>query len=379
LISSGHAARGWGTVRRVRVSGPASKLGTVPGISPQPPYPWPAGSATGVGSMPGTDPAEAMRIILGELPGLPHLAELPARGPAAGLAGRTAALLIDLPVETTPTGWRFTGRPGRDLRRARDLLAADLDALAEAAGGYAGPLKIQICGPWTLAAAIELARSQDPALADPGAVADLTGSLAEGLRAHLAEVSKRVPGGQPLIQLDEPSLPAVLAGQVPTASGLNRLLAPEDSEIQAGLAAIISATPVFTLVHCCAAQVPFGIIRGAGAGGVGCDLSQLGRAAEDELAEEVEAGLGIFAGVAPPAGAAPPPARELAGRVTALWQRLGWPVAREGPAAGRGVVDQVVLTPGCGLAGATAGYARAVLARCREAAALLPELIEEGP
>jgi hypothetical protein len=28
--------------------------------------------------MPGTDPAEAMRIILGELPGLPHLAELPA-------------------------------------------------------------------------------------------------------------------------------------------------------------------------------------------------------------------------------------------------------------------------------------------------------------
>ena len=65
--------------------------------------------------------------------------------------------------------------------------------------------------------------------------------------------------------------------------------------------------------------------------------------------------------------------------MTALWQRLGWPVAREGPAAGRGVVDQVVLTPGCGLAGATAGYARAVLARCREAAALLPELIEEGP
>ena len=62
--------------------------------------------------MPGTDPAEAMRIILGELPGLPHLAELPARGPGAGLTGRTAALLVDLPVETTPGGWRFASQAG---------------------------------------------------------------------------------------------------------------------------------------------------------------------------------------------------------------------------------------------------------------------------
>ena len=46
-------------------------------------FPWPPGGATGVGSMPGTDPAEAMRIVLGELPDLPHLAELPARGPGA--------------------------------------------------------------------------------------------------------------------------------------------------------------------------------------------------------------------------------------------------------------------------------------------------------
>jgi hypothetical protein len=69
----------------------------------------------------------------------------------------------------------------------------------------------------------------------------------------------------------------------------------------------------------------------------------------------------------------------VAGRVTGLWQRLGWPVARNGPARGRaGMADQVVLTPVCGLAGATPGDAQAALARCREAAALLPELIEEG-
>ncbi len=41
------------------------------------------------------------------------------------------------------------------------------------------------------------------------------------------------------------------------------------------------------------------------------------------------------------------------------------------------IAAQVVITPGCGLAGAPPDYAQAALARCREAARLLPELIEE--
>ncbi len=116
--------------------------------------------------MPGTDPAEALRVILGELPDLPHLPELPGRGPGADLTGRTAALLVDLPVETTPSGWRLAASPGRDLRRARGYLARDLDVLAEVAAGYAGPFKIQVCGPWTLAATIDLGSDRNPALAD---------------------------------------------------------------------------------------------------------------------------------------------------------------------------------------------------------------------
>jgi hypothetical protein len=334
--------------------------------------------------MPGTDPAEAMRIVLGELPDLPYLAELPARGAGAGLTGRTAALLVDLPVETTPTGWRFASRPGRDLSRARGLLATDLDALEETAGGYRGPLKIAVCGPWTLAATIELARSQDPALADPGAVADLTGSLAEGVRAHVGEVRKRVPGAQVLLQLDEPALPMVLAGGVPTASGLNRLPVPEQADAEARLAAVIEAAGAFALVHSCGPAVPFGMIKAVGAQAVSFDVSQLRREEEDGLAEIVEAGLGILAGAVP--AAAPGAARSAghglpdpsvtARRVVELWRRMGWPAAG---GAGRAVAgEQVVLAPACGLAGAPPGYARAALAHCREAARLLPELIEEG-
>ncbi len=58
---------------------------------------------------------------------------------------------------------------------------------------------------------------------------------------------------------------------------------------------------------------------------------------------------------------------------------MGWPVARGSADTGPGsVAAQVVLTPACGMAGATPEYARDAMTRCREAARLLPELIEEG-
>jgi hypothetical protein len=387
----------------------ATKLGCVPDEdSSATGYPWPAQSATGAGSMPGTDPLETMRLIFGELPDLPFLAELPGRGPGAGLTGRTAAMLVGLPAETTPRGWRLADRPGRDLRRAQSLLARDLDALEEVADGYTGVLKISACGPWTLAATTELPRSQEPVLADQGAVSDLTASLAEGLVGHVAEVAARVPGARLLLQLDEPALPAVLAGRVPSASGLNRVRAVEPADAEAGLRTVLTAAGAAgapALVHCCAPSVPLGMIRDAGAAAAGIDLGQLRPAEEDVLAAAVEAGLGIFAGAVPAtpepvparaAGAAasqpaPPPAerqssqrpsaRDAAVRVTELWRRMGWPVARPSDVAASpaaSVAAQVVLTPACGLAGAPPGYARAALASCREAARMLPELIEEA-
>ena len=146
-----------------------------------------------------------------ELPDLPHLPELPDRGPGADMTGRTAALLVDMPVQTTSRGWQLADRPGRDLSIAAGYWSEDLDVLEEVADGYTGPLKIQVCGPWTLAASLELSHSVNPALADPGAVADLAESLAEGLAAHAADVRKRVPGATLVVQIDEPSLPAVLA------------------------------------------------------------------------------------------------------------------------------------------------------------------------
>src|SRR6185312_13656261 len=136
--------------------------------------------------MPGTDIHEAARTMIGELPQLPYLPELPGRGAGADLIGRTAALLVDLAVELVPSGYRVTARPGRDHRRGVDLLRTDLDALEEAvdsAGARPAVVKVQAAGPWTLTSEIEL-RTGHKVLTDTGALREFAASLAEGLRAH---------------------------------------------------------------------------------------------------------------------------------------------------------------------------------------------------
>jgi methionine synthase II (cobalamin-independent) len=330
-----------------------------------------------VGSMPGTDAGQACRVVFGELPDLPYLPELPERGPGADITGRTAALLLDMPVQTTTGGWKLADRPGRDAARAASYWSQDLDTLEAVADGYSGAVKVQVCGPVTLAASLELPHSLDPALSDPGALADLTDSLAEGLAAHVADVRRRVPAAAVVVQLDEPSLPAALAGRVPTASGLNFVRSIEPVTAAQRLGTVLSAATTgaaSTTVHCCATGVPFRVLADAGAKGIGFDLSLLRNADIDLVAELAEAGLSFMAGALPTSAAqrlvsGPPlPARQTAEAVVGLWRRTGL-------AAGL-MARQVVITPACGLAGTSPAAARAALEHCQEAARIAAEMIE---
>lgn len=324
-------------------------------------WPWPAGAATGIGSLPGTDIAEAQRIVLGELPDLPHLAELPARGAGADMIGRGAGFLVDLPVQVYAGGWQTTSRPGRDLRRIADLLDRDVDQISAQAEAFTGSFKIQAAGPWTLAASLDLPL-RGRLLRDPGAVRDLTASLAEGLRRHVADVRARMPGATVLLQLDEPYLPAVLAGHVPTESGFSAYRAVEAADAATGLRTIVQAVDAPVIVHCCAPDLPLQVVRDAGAVAVALDLDTIKDL--DPLGEALEAGLGLFAGAAPTAGH-PPTSAQVAERVRTLWQRLSFP-ARQLPL-------QVVVTPSCGLAGASDANLRAMLSACRDAGRRLLE------
>jgi hypothetical protein len=321
------------------------------------------GPASGVGSLPGTDPAEALRLVLGELPDFPYVPELPGRGPGADLIGRGAALLVDVAFDLTPAGWRLVPRPGIDQRRAQEFLDRDLDALHDVAGSWTGLLKVQAPGPWTLAAGLERSRG-DRAVVDAGARRDLAQSLAEGLGAYAADVAARVPGARVVVQLDEPSVPAVLQGGLPTVSGFGKLSAVEAHVVEQELAAVVAALSGPVVLHCCTSRAPLDLFRAAGADALSFDLGLVQDL--DAVGSAVEAGVHLVPGVVPGTDADLPAAKATASRVQAWWRELGFP-AEQLPTA-------VTLTPSCGLAGATPGYARTAMAHVREAAKyLLPD------
>jgi methionine synthase II (cobalamin-independent) len=117
------------------------------------------------------------------------------------------------------------------------------------------------------------------------------------------------------------------------------------------------------LAHCCAADVPIGLLRGAGAKAISVDLAVLSAGAYDELATGLDAGEQVYLGVVPSAGEQPPATKAAVERVRRLLDMLGLDPEE--------VADQLVLTPACGLAGASASYTRGALRTLREAAAEL--------
>jgi methionine synthase II (cobalamin-independent) len=345
----------------------------MPNTAEQVPVPWSFGAATGVGSLPGSDPAEATRIMVGELPDFPHLVELPNAGVGRDMIGRAAAHLAELHVEYSVSGWRFAARAGADERRARTALTRDLDVLEEHTQGFVGPLKIQCAGPLTLASSVEL-HYGDKALADAGAVRDITAALAEGLAAVVRDVQRRVAGARLVVQLDEPLLPAVLEGSVPTASGFGTLPLVEETDAVEKLRAVgdaVADAGAVPIAHCCAASVPIRVFRDAGMRAVSLDATLLSEHAtdsrlsgriDDAIGEAVEAGVGLLLGLVPSTDVPLPRAQELAAPARKLWSRLGF--APES-------LSRHVVTPTCGLAGASPSWPARAYRACAEVARVL--------
>ncbi len=317
--------------------------------------------ATGVGSMPGDD-QHAFELAVGialDLPDLPFLPEVPGRGAAATMTGRGLGVVAELGADLQPAGWRLTGQSasGIDQRRARSLLAQDLDLLEERAQGLTGSFKIQVCGPWALASTVERPRG-GAVLGDHGARRELAQALGEGLGEHVRDVRRRVPGAtRVVVQLDEPTLPAVLAGRVPTASGLHTLRSidlPEVSDLLAGVLEVVVAAGGEPWVHSCAARTPLDLLRGAGARGLSVDLDQLAAEDHELLAEALDAGESVVLGVVPGRDPAHQPGdKELVVRVERWLDLVGLDLETVGPRLG--------LSPSCGLAGASGAWSREAL------------------
>lgn len=318
--------------------------------------------AAGVGSMPGDDYAESLRVVVGETPDLVAIPELPARGVQAAMTGRGMGILAELGADLQPAGWRLTGAgSGADQRRARSMLAQDLDTVEEQLQGFEGLLKVQIAGPWTLAATVERPRG-DRILADHGGRRDLAQSLAEGIREHLASVAGRVPGASLILQIDEPALPAVLAAQIPTASGWGRHRSIDKPEADTALRLVAEAgrdSGARTVLHSCASDVPVALIAGAGFDALSFDLSLTSPG--DVWASAFDNGLDLWPGVIPSLDAGGVSDSVLGRRVEEFFRALGFDINDH--------ADRLVVTPTCGLAGASPTWAKTALALARTVAA----------
>ena len=322
-------------------------------------------TASGTGSWPGTAARPAAEVVVGELgAAMAHIVELPARGVGADVVGRAGALLIDVAIDTVPRGYRVAARPGAVTRRAVSLLDEDIDALEEAwetAGlrGNGRPVKIQAPGPITLAAELELANGHR-AITDLGAVHDIAASLAEGVAAHRAAVSRRLDTPV-VVQFDEPSLPAAVAGRLAGVTTLSPV-APIDETLATTLLDIcVAAAGAEVSVHSCAPALPWKALQRSSIVAISVDVTTLAAADLDAIAEFVESGRAVVLGaVSSSTPARRPSAEEVATAVVAVTDRLGF---------GRAVLrDRIGVTPACGLAAATPQWARTAIGLARRAA-----------
>ncbi len=318
--------------------------------------------------------AAALRISFAEVPDLPYLPELPARGAAAQLVGRGTAWLSGLAVDLQPAGWRLTDRAGVDHRRARSLLRADLDVLEEVAQGYRGPVKVSVAGPWTLAATLERPRG-DKVLADHGGRRDVIQSLAEGITNLVDELQRRLPDVRLVVQLDEPLLPAVLAGSIRTASGFSRHRKIDMAEVSDAYRRLVrslsESTPesesesTSVIVHCCARHVPITLLFDAGVEAVSVDQALLDQPGWDAVGRGLESGREVLLGALPTGPRRPmPTADNLARRVLSGIRPLGLDPQ---------VAGKLIITPACGLAGLDPASAVRALRSVRTAAGIVSE------
>ena len=275
--------------------------------------------------------------------------ELPGRG-AGRRPGRPGGRAAHRPARRPAAVRLAAGRPARRRRAARRLVP------------LAGPRRARRCPPGpprpgqgpalrAVDARCRAAADRAASRCSPTPVRSAT-SWRPSPRARsstCSDVRRRLPDAPLVLQLDEPSLPAVLAGGMPLQLR-RRSFQPVPSTDGRGGAARAGRRGAASRSSCTAARTaprwrPAAPRRGERAV-AGPDRASPGTV-DDELGEAVDGGVALLAGVVPAVPGAGRRLSDPAGTVEPvrrLWRRLGLPA--ESLRAGRS------STPTCGLAGA---------------------------
>ena len=219
--------------------------------------------ATGIGSVPFTDPQDTLALIFETLPQIPYWPQMVQLGyledmtaqAARGLpglkvdeAGRMVVMDADLPRDEALAGFYEAILSGElaafafEPRDARGFFAL-LEAVASQ-GGPAAALKGQLSGPVTFAGVVKDAHGK-PILYDR----ELTQAVASGLARKLAWQAEqfREAGKAPILFLDEPLLTGFGSAYLPVSreevTGILTQTLEETREVATG--------PVILGIHCC--------------------------------------------------------------------------------------------------------------------------------
>ncbi|MDO8108243.1 hypothetical protein Q6348_13665 [Isoptericola sp. b441] len=338
---------------------------------------------TALGPWPGHKVLKAQDVAFTELAGtpagvvgMPPVVHMPKRGPYAASTARTAALLEGMAVELGPRGWTLTERPGPDLERSAALLREDLDALAVLGNVWAGPLVVTSRGPWSLAAALWLAR-EERVLSDAGAVRALVDALADGLDLLARRVREAAPHAELVAVLREPSLPDVLGGAVSAASGHDRLPAVDRAAAAAVLERMVgtlrSAGAARVVVHGGArlATRSLDVLAATSADGLGVAAAGVRGSQWEKLAPLVERGTQMWFGLPrehPRKGG--PDVPKIARVIHRPWRDVGLPRA--------GLADVVVHTDTSGAGDQVLGNLQAAAYETRTAVRVAQVLAERA-
>ena len=274
----------------------------------------------------GLELPEALRILRGEL-GAPHLSVLPElehRGFAGTRLARTVASLEGLSADGQAFGWRLSTAPSTESRAARSRLHSEINILADVIGsegpGHRGSTVVELVGPLTLAAQVHLTHGE-PVVADHGARRDLAEAQLEGLGGLIAQVRAATAGEPVLLRWAEPQLERVLAGQVPTSSGLRthravpRVEAEQRLEAAAQRCRVLGVETVLDLGGRIPAEWQIRAFDGLAARPRGS-----GSAAWEQLAAQAEEGKRLWLGLSTPDRGSRPGSDTVPETARALWR-----------------------------------------------------------
>jgi Cobalamin-independent synthase, Catalytic domain len=114
-------------------------------------------------------------------------------------------------------------------------------------------------------------------------------------------------------------------------------------------------------IHSCSRDTPLDLLRKAGAHGLSLDLAMMSARDHEQAAAALEAGGTVALGVLPSLDPESPPADAQVTESVLRWlDMLGLDPAKVG--------EHLVLTPSCGLAGATPAWTRTALELLRSSA-----------